>query len=48
VDQPAQGVGDLAGPDRVRIGFGGVGKITQQVGRAERVDDAGESRGDKS
>ena len=31
VDQGAQGVSDLAGPDRAGVGFGGVCKITEQV-----------------
>jgi hypothetical protein len=29
VDEPAQGLCDLAGPDRARVGLGGVFKITQ-------------------
>ena len=32
VDQAPQRPGDLAGPDRVRVGLGGVLKVTQQVG----------------
>ena len=31
VDEAAQLVGDLAGPDRVRVGLGGVFKVAQQV-----------------
>jgi hypothetical protein len=31
VDQLAQRISDLAWPDGIRVGFGGVGQITQQV-----------------
>jgi len=34
--------GDLTGPDRVRVGLGGVLNITKEVGCAELVHDAGE------
>ena len=40
VDQAAQRPGDLAGPDRVRVGLGGVLKVTQQVLAAQLVADA--------
>jgi hypothetical protein len=42
VDQPAQGIGDLAGPDRAGVGFGGVLAVADQVLAAQLVDDAGE------
>ena len=31
VDEAAEGVRDLPGPDRVRVGLGGIFKVTQQV-----------------
>jgi len=40
VDQAAQGVGDLAGPDGLRVGLGGVFQVPQQVLGAELVADA--------
>jgi hypothetical protein len=42
VDQPAQGIGDLARPDRLRVGFGGVLAVADQVLAAQLVDDARE------
>ena len=45
VDQPAQGVGDLGGPDRVGIDLGRIVKITKQVLGAELVDQPGERGG---
>jgi len=40
VDQAAQGVGDLAGPDGLRIGLGGVFQVPEQVLGALLVADA--------
>ena len=42
VDEAAQGVRDLPGPDRVRVGLGGILKVTQQVLAAELVADLAE------
>ena len=42
VDQPAQGVGDLAGPHGVGVGLAGAGQVSQQVLGAQLVDDPGE------
>ena len=40
VDEGAEGLCDLAGPDRVRVGLGGVFEITEQVLAAQLVADA--------
>src|SRR5271165_6667098 len=42
VDEAAQRVCDLAGPDRLRVALGGVLKIPEQVLAAQLVADAGE------
>jgi hypothetical protein len=40
VDQTAQGVCDLAGPDRLRVGLGGVFQVPEQVLGGQLVTDA--------
>ena len=40
--RPRRALGDLAGPDRVRVGLGGVFKIPEQVLAAQLVADPGE------
>src|SRR6266542_4078098 len=42
VDEGAQLAGDLGGPDRVRVGLGGILDVPEQVGCAELVADARE------
>lgn len=42
VDQGAQAVGDLAGPDRAGVGPGGAFDVSEQVSCAQLVGDAGE------
>jgi hypothetical protein len=42
VDQVLQGLADLHWPVRARVGLRGALKITEQVGAAKLVDQAGE------
>ena len=42
VDQGAQRVSDLAGPDRGGVGLGGIFQVPEQVSCAQLVGDAGE------
>ena len=42
MDEAAEGVRDPPGPDRVRVGLGGILKVTQQVLAAELVADLAE------
>ncbi len=41
VDEGAQGIGGLAGPDRAGVGLGGVFEVPEQVRTAKLVGDAG-------